>query len=114
VLFITYSGRTAELTNLIEHIPVHIPIIGLTSHTDPATCQLFADREESILLPAPIHESEVTSFGVAAPTTSAIVALAIGDSLALTVADKLYDERTADVFRKNHPGGAIGASKKRG
>ena len=61
------------------------------------------------MLPAPIHEAEEISFGVCAPTTSTTVAIAVGDMLALTVAERLHEGRTSQVFRKNHPGGAIGA-----
>jgi hypothetical protein len=39
------------------------------------------------------------------------VTIAVGDMLALTVAETLYEregESVKDVFRINHPGGAIG------
>lgn len=109
LLLITFSGRTPELLSLLPHIPSTIPILVLTSHTTPATCPLLALRPDAILLPGPIHESEEESFGVAAPTTSTTVAMAIGDMLALTAVDKIHGERTQKVFKRNHPGGAIGA-----
>jgi hypothetical protein len=110
---ISYSGTTSELLSLLPHISEEIPLIAMTSHAHPSACPLIANRENTLLLPAPIHESEKTSFGIAAPTTSTTVALALGDALALSVADKLHaaDGKTsADVFRVNHPGGAIGAA----
>lgn len=108
---ITFSGRTPELQLLLPHIPTSIPLIVLTSHTTPATCPLIATRENSILLPAPIHEAESVSFGLSAPTTSTTVALALGDALSLSVAHRLHTipgRSPADVFRSYHPGGAIG------
>lgn len=110
---ITYSGTTGELLALLPHISESIPLIAMTSHTDPSTCPLLANRQNSLLLPAPIHEAEKTSFDISAPTTSTTVALALGDALALAVGQTLYTavgRSSADVFRLNHPGGAIGAA----
>ena len=81
----------------------------MTSHTRTADCPLFRDRPNGILLPAPIHELEEVSFGVCAPTTSTTVAIAVGDMLALAVAEALHQDETRHVFKRNHPGGAIGA-----
>jgi hypothetical protein len=110
---ITFSGRTPELLLLLPHIPTSIPLIVLTSHVVPSTCPLIATRENSILLPAPIHEPESVSFGLSAPTTSTTVALALGDALSLSVAERLHTipgRSPADVFRSYHPGGAIGVA----
>lgn len=66
-----------------------------------------------ILLPAPIHEDEESSFGVNAPTSSTTVALSLGDALAIATARKLHSatgKSPAEVFRGFHPGGAIGAA----
>jgi D-arabinose 5-phosphate isomerase GutQ len=112
-MFISYSGKTAELMALLDHIPPHTPILAITSHTKPGDCPLIQGRTNAILLPAPIHELEETSFGVCAPTTSTTVTIAVGDMLALTVAEALHEEETKAVFRKNHPGGAIGAKSRR-
>jgi D-arabinose 5-phosphate isomerase GutQ len=111
-MFISYSGKTAELMALLDYIPSHIPILAITSHTKPSDCPLLDGRPNSILLPAPIHELEETSFGVCAPTTSTTVTIAVGDMLALTVAEALPEEKAKSVFRKNHPGGAIGAKSR--
>ncbi|KAF1941722.1 SIS domain-containing protein [Clathrospora elynae] len=113
MMFISYSGKTAELMALLDHIPSHIPILAITSHTNPSDCPLLDGRPNGILLPAPIHELEETSFGVCAPTTSTTVTIAVGDMLALTVAESLHQEETKSVFRRNHPGGAIGAKSRR-
>ncbi|KAF8245320.1 SIS domain-containing protein [Wilcoxina mikolae CBS 423.85] len=117
LLLITFSGKTPELLQLLPHLPAQLPLIVLTSHTSYHTLPLIGDRDNAILLPAPIPESEVASFGIAAPTTSTTVAMALGDALALSAADRLHDGADGgmgprEVFRKNHPGGAIGLANK--
>lgn len=112
-MFISYSGKTGELMALLDHISSHTPIIAVTSHTHPSKCPLLSERPDAILLPAPIHELEEVSFGVCAPTTSTTVTIAVGDMLALTVAEAMHEEETKKVFKKNHPGGAIGAKARR-
>ncbi|KAJ5773122.1 hypothetical protein N7457_008018 [Penicillium paradoxum] len=116
VLLISFSGRSPELLSLLPHLPATVPVIALTSHTHPSTCPLLALHGASgmgILLPAPIHEDEETSFGVSAPTSSTTVALSLGDALAIATARKLHSatgKSPAEVFRGFHPGGAIGAA----
>jgi D-arabinose 5-phosphate isomerase GutQ len=105
---VSFSGKTAELKAVKHHIPQQATVIAMTAHQDAPTCPLLADRANAILLPAPIPESEESSFGVAAPTTSTTVAMAVGDMLALTVADIMHQGRSAIFFRKHHPGGTIG------
>lgn len=114
VLFISFSGKTAELVNLLPHIGAGVPVMALTGHADfdDEECPLLVGRRRgthAVLLPAPIHESEEKSFGVSAPTTSTTVAMAVGDMLAITAAERIHDDDKGRVFRKNHPGGAIGA-----
>lgn len=107
ILLITFSGRTPELLSLLPHFDSSLPLLIITSHVKRETCAIIDARPDAILLPAPIHESEVLSFGVSAPTTSTTIALALGDALAVTVSDELHPS-VAAVFGKNHPGGAIG------
>jgi hypothetical protein len=116
VLLISFSGRSPELLSLLPHLPATVPVIALTSHTHPASCPLLTLHAASgmgILLPAPIHEDEESSFGVSAPTSSTTVALSLGDALAIATARKLHSatgKSPAEVFRGFHPGGAIGAA----
>jgi len=107
ILLITFSGRTPELLSLIPHFSPLIPILVITSHTLHATCPIAVQRPDAILLPAPVHESESLSFGVSAPTTSTTIALALGDALAVAVSNEVHPS-VAEVFSRNHPGGAIG------
>lgn len=113
IMFISYSGKTGELMAMLDHIPSDTPIIAVTSHTHPSKCPLLSERPDAILLPAPIHELEEISFGVCAPTTSTTVTIAVGDMLALTVAEAMHEGQTKSVFKRNHPGGAIGAKARR-
>ncbi|KAG9683237.1 sugar isomerase, partial [Aureobasidium melanogenum] len=85
-----------------------LQIVALTSQSKASECPLLKEHENGILLPAPLFELEEVSFGVSAPTTSTTVQIAIGDMLALTVADQLHENK-GKTFKKNHPGGAIGA-----
>ncbi|KAK3681390.1 hypothetical protein B0T22DRAFT_502429 [Podospora appendiculata] len=112
LLLITFSGKTPELLTLLPHLDKALPLILLTSHTRPDTCELIRYRPDTILLPAPIHEPETKSFGVSAPTTSTTVAITIGDALAIVASQELHPS-VASVFAKNHPGGAIGAALRR-
>ena len=109
LLFITYSGSTQELLALLPHLDESLPTILLTSHTRAEACEFTQRRPQTILLPAPVHEPEKVSFGVAAPSTSTTAALALGDALAITAAHELHPSAAA-AFAKNHPGGAIGAA----
>jgi D-arabinose 5-phosphate isomerase GutQ len=111
ILLITFSGKTPELLQLLPHFDSSLPMIVMTSHTSPSTCEIVKRRPATILLPAPIHESETLSFGVSAPTTSTTMALALGDALAMVISEELHPS-VAAVFAKNHPGGAIGAAFK--
>lgn len=111
ILLITFSGKTPELLQLIPHFDPSLPLIVLTSHTHPSTCEIVKQRPDTILLPAPIHKSETDSFGFNAPTTSTTMAIALGDALAVVISGELHSS-VAAVFSKNHPGGAIGAAFK--
>lgn len=116
--FVTFSGTTGELLALLPHVPSSVPILAITAHPDPATCPLFAGRGpgcgpgQAVLLPATIPESEETSFGVRAPTTSTTVAITVGDMLALAAAERIHGgrEEVKKTFDRNHPGGAIGVA----
>ena len=108
LLFISFSGKTPELLNVLGHVPSYTRIMALSSHATPAQCPLLCDRGDSVLLPTPIPEKEEVSFGIAAPTTSTTVSLAVADMLALTVAEQMHRHNTKEVFQRNHPGGAIG------
>ncbi|KAK6360565.1 hypothetical protein TWF730_006704 [Orbilia blumenaviensis] len=115
LVLVTYSGTTTELVKILSHIPSQTMVIAMTAHTSQLTCPLTAGRENAILLPTPVHEKEEITFGVPAPTTSTTVTIALGDALALAVADTMHTiegRKTQDVFHGFHPGGAIGDRKR--
>ncbi|KAL2073982.1 hypothetical protein VTL71DRAFT_7760 [Oculimacula yallundae] len=107
ILLITFSGKTPELLSLLPHFDSSLPLLIMTSHIHPSTCEIIKRRPDAILLPAPIHKSETDSFGFNAPTTSTTMALALGDALAVVISNELHINVQA-VFSQNHPGGAIG------
>ncbi|EKD20910.1 uncharacterized protein L3040_005846 [Drepanopeziza brunnea f. sp. 'multigermtubi'] len=107
ILFITFSGRTAELLQLLQHVDASLPLIIITGARNE--CAITKRRPGAILLPAPIHQSETEAFGFNAPTMSTTAALALSDALAVSVANELYPNVQA-VFSRFHPGGAIGAA----
>ncbi len=111
ILLITFSGKTPELLSLLPHFDPSMPLIVMTSHTHPSTCEIVKYRPDTILLPAPIHKSETDSFGFNAPTTSTTMALALGDALAVVISNELHINVQA-IFSQNHPGGAIGQAMK--
>ncbi|KAK4113451.1 SIS domain-containing protein [Canariomyces notabilis] len=113
LLLITFSGKTPELLTLLPHLDRSLPLILLTAHTRPETCELVRHRPDTILLPTPVHEPETKSFGVSAPTTSTTVALTVGDALAIVASRELHPS-VGSVFARNHPGGAIGAALRGG
>ncbi|TPX06742.1 uncharacterized protein E0L32_002238 [Thyridium curvatum] len=108
LLMITYSGRTPELLALLPHLDrLALPLLLLTSSPD---AEIARRQPDAVVLPAPVHEPEARSFGLAAPTTSTTAALAVGDALAMAASREVHDARVAHVFARNHPGGAIGAA----
>lgn len=111
LVIISFSGKTSELLQLLPHLHRSIRVIVLTSHVRPEACELLLRRPDGVLLSAPIPEPEIVSVGVAAPTTSTTVALALGDALAIATAKELHAD-VPTVFARNHPGGSIGESLK--
>lgn len=108
LLFVSFSGKTPELLNLLPHVPATTPVIAMSSHLQIVDCPLLAGQSNGILLPTPIPQKEEVSFGVAAPTTSTTVSLAVADMLVLITAELMHQGEVMEVFKRNHPGGAIG------
>lgn len=102
VLAISKSGEAVELRGIVDYTRrFSIPLIALTAGAQSALA-----RQSDIVLLLP-DADEACPHGLA-PTTSALLQLAMGD--ALTVA--LLEARgfTASDFRTFHPGGKLGAS----
>lgn len=100
ILALSWSGETAELKNLIDYSRRHhIGLIGMTASTQ-STLAKAAD----VLLTLP-QAREACPHNLA-PTTSALMQLALGDALAIA----LLESRgfTALDFGLLHPGGKLG------
>ncbi len=101
VLALSWSGETPELRNLIEHARRwRIPLIAVTA-TGTSTLAQLADV--ALVLP---RTEEACPHGLA-PTTSAIMQMALGDALAIA----LLESRgfTREKYHTLHPGGRLGA-----
>lgn len=105
-VFLSSSGGTSEILLLLSHLEAALPVVLITSHERPETCEFMVQRPEAILLPAPVAECEYSMLGVSAPSISTTAALALGDALAISTARIVHPSLPA-VFAHNHPGGII-------
>lgn len=105
IIALSNSGGTAELSGIIGYANrYNIPLIAITSGQGSA---LDKGANITLLLPRVEEACHVTQ----APTTSTLMALAVGDALAVT----LMKMRgfTSDDFHRFHPGGKLGAALKK-
>lgn len=101
VLALSWSGETAELQGIVSFTRrFSIPLIAMTSGE---ASTLAREADHVLLLP---KAQEACPHGLA-PTTSTLMQLAMGDSLAVA----LLEARgfSATDFRVYHPGGKLGA-----
>jgi arabinose-5-phosphate isomerase len=102
VLAISWSGETSELKGIVGYARrFAIPMIALTSGP-----QSTLGREANVTIPLP-KTAEACPHGLA-PTTSTLLALAMGDAIAVALLEA--KGFTRDHFRTFHPGGQLGAS----
>jgi arabinose-5-phosphate isomerase len=101
ILALSWSGETAELKNLTDYSQRHN--IGLIAMTASADSTLAKTADVVLTLP---QAREACPHNLA-PTTSALMQLALGDALAIA----LLESRgfTAIDFGLLHPGGKLGA-----
>jgi arabinose-5-phosphate isomerase len=102
VVALSWSGETAELRNIVFYSRrFRVPLIAITSRSDST---LARAADVALILP---RVEEACPHGLA-PTTTALIQLAVGDALAIS----LLEMRgfTADDFFKFHPGGSLGAN----
>ena len=100
VIAISNSGETPEMSDLIAFTRrFKVPLIAITSN-DTGTISEQADL--TLLLP---RVKEACPMGLA-PTTSTTMALALGDTIALALMNRLGF--TLDDFKLRHPGGQLG------
>src|SRR5688572_21152822 len=102
IVGLSWSGETAELRNIVFYSRrFRVPLIAITSRLD-STLALAADV--ALILP---RVEEACPHGLA-PTTSALIQLALGDALAIALLER--SGFTADDFFKFHPGGSLGST----
>ena len=99
-ILISKSGNTEELVRLIPILKeFKSPLIAIVGNVDS-----FIAKNADIVLNGTV-EKEIDPLGVV-PTTSSLVALAIGDALAsVLMVQRGFDKRD---FARNHPGGELG------
>jgi arabinose-5-phosphate isomerase len=99
-ILISKSGNTEEIVKLIPILKeFKSPIIAIVGNVDS-----FIAKNANIILNATV-EKEIDPLGVV-PTTSSLVALAIGDALAsVLMVQRGFDK---EDFARNHPGGELG------
>ena len=99
-ILISKSGNTEELVKLIPILKeFKSPLIAIVGNVDS-----FIAKNADIVLNGTV-EKEIDPLGVV-PTTSSLVALAIGDALAsVLMVQRGFDKKD---FARNHPGGELG------
>ncbi len=101
ILAFSRSGRAVEMVTILEFAKSKdIPIVLISENSQDS----LADHANVVLKMPPIKEA----WGHA-PTTSTIVQMAIGDALAVTLAQK--KGFTDQNFHELHPGGELGKKK---
>jgi arabinose-5-phosphate isomerase len=100
LLAITYGGETQEILNLLEALKrLEIPIVTLTGNLKST----LAEASE-VILDVSVKE-EACSLNLA-PTASTIVAMAVGDALAISLLDRRGFQH--HDFAALHPAGRLG------
>lgn len=104
VLALSYSGETVELNQLLRSVQQRqVPIIAISGRRDSTLGQLA-----QVFLDAAVPR-EACPLGLA-PTASTTATLALGDALAVVLLER--KQFRAEDFRRNHPGGSLGARLK--
>jgi arabinose-5-phosphate isomerase len=101
ILALSWSGETAELKNLTDYSRRHnIGLIAMTANADST----LANAADVVLTLPQAREACPHNL---APTTSALMQLALGDALAIALLES--HGFTAVDFGMLHPGGKLGA-----
>ena len=104
VLALSYSGETAELNHFLHSVQQRgAAIIAICGRTDSTLSHLA-----QVMLNCAVPR-EACPLGLA-PTASTTATLALGDALAVVLLERKHFQ--AEDFRKNHPGGSLGARLK--
>lgn len=101
VMLLSASGETKELCDIINYCKrFQIPLIGMTMKDQ----SILAQNADLVLKIPQVQEAS----DIAAPTSSAVMMLALGDALMVS----LYESKgfSKEDFKLLHPGGKIGAN----
>ncbi|RVP94678.1 KpsF/GutQ family sugar-phosphate isomerase [Sinorhizobium meliloti] len=101
LVLLSWSGETAELANMLTYAKrFKVPIVSISSNREST---LARNSEIALVLP---KVPEACPHGLA-PTTSAMLQLAVGDALAIALLERRGF--SAEDFKTFHPGGKLGA-----
>ncbi len=101
LILLSWSGETAELANMLTYAKrFSVPIVSISSNRDSI---LARNSDVALVLP---KVPEACPHGLA-PTTSAMLQLAVGDALAIALLERRGF--SAEDFKTFHPGGKLGA-----
>jgi arabinose-5-phosphate isomerase len=100
LILISHSGETAEIISLLPHLDqFRCPLIAITGRPESTLARMATVHlDTGVRVEADSREL--------APSSSTTATIAIGDALALTLADMRGFTRQA--FGKFHPGGSLG------
>lgn len=102
ILALSWSGESAELLSIISYAKrFAIPLIAITAQPRSALAEA---ANVTLLLP---QAEEACPNGLAAPTTSTTMQLALGDAVAVALLE--HKGFTPSDFLVFHPGGKLGA-----
>jgi arabinose-5-phosphate isomerase len=100
VIAVSNSGETDEVLSLLPYLHARkVPVISIVGNARSTLAQ-----KSDVVLEA-VAEAEADPHGLV-PTSSATLALAVGDALALTV--MTVKGVTPETFAANHPSGRLG------
>ncbi len=99
VIAMSHSGESTELNDLLPYLTQRAPIIALVGNPHSTLAQ-----RAQVVIDASV-EREACPL-LLAPTASVVVAIALGDALAMTL--QKVRGRTAEDYAVNHPGGRLG------
>ncbi len=99
VIAMSHSGESTELNDLLPYLTQRAPIIALVGNLHSTLAQ-----RAQVVIDASV-EREACPLRLA-PTASVVVAMALGDALAMTL--QKVRARTAEDYAANHPGGRLG------
>ena len=104
VLALSYSGETFELNQMLHSVRQRqVPVIAICGRPDSSLARLAR-----VTLNCAVPR-EACPLGLA-PTASTTAMLALGDALAVVLLERKHFQ--AADFRRNHPGGNLGARLK--